>query len=233
MAERDDDDLSIEIATTDKYRARSKSVAALTAAAAGALAAGLALNPALVSFPFATRVFGMATVILLVLATGAFVVGSVLHARSTRGRAAGRAINRLIRPWEALFSSQGEWPTPDEYRSSIESVQRQIMRATDIGMWLATGAIVSVVAALISMLLLNEQREALEVKLADTSTAMLLCPSLPAVFEASARSVELQSTDGHLTFVVVGELCDPALAVQTVELSVARTDVVMIRPATK
>lgn len=204
MAEGDDDDLSIEIATTDKYRARSKSVAALTATAAGALAAGLALNPALVSFPFATRVLGMTTVVLLVLATGAFVVGSVLHARSTRGPAAGRGINKFIRPWEALFSSQGEWPTTDEYRSSIESVQRQIMRATDFGMWLATAAIVSIVAALVSMLLINEQREALEVKLADTSTAMLLCPRLPAVFEASARSVELQSTDSHLTLLLWG-----------------------------
>lgn len=227
----DEDDLSNELATTDKYRARSKSVAGLTAAAAGALAAGLAINPGLVTFPFATRVFGVATVVLLVLATGSFVVGSVLHARATSSQVAGRALKKILRPWEALFTSEDEWPTADEYRTSIESVQRQIMRATDLGMWLATAAIFSVIAALVSMLLINEQRELLVVTVLDTSPITELCPALTESFDATAKTVELQSSAEALTLVISGESCGSGTTGATVELTVPRAEILVVRPA--
>ena len=227
----DDDDLSNEIATTDKYRARSKSVAALTAAAAGALAAALALNPALVAFPFSTRVLGVATVVLLVLATGSFVVGSVLHGRSTTALKAGRAVHKALRPWESLFASNDEWPSADEYRSSIESVQRQIMRATDIGMWLATAAIVSIIAALVSMLWSNEQRETLTFRVIGTSSVNELCPALPKIFEATVTTLDLHSSNRTLALAVAGDLCDAGAVEKTVELTVARAELLVIRPA--
>ncbi|WP_162815450.1 hypothetical protein [Microbacterium arborescens] len=227
----DEDDLSSEIATTDKYRARSKSVAALTAAAAGALAAALAINPTLVAFPFVTRLLGVATVILLVLATGAFVVGSVLHARSTTAPPSGRALKKFLRPWEALFASEEKWPNADEYRISIEHVQRQIMRATDVGMWLATAAILSIIVALVSMLCINEQRETLAFRLVDVPSVNALCPALPNTFEATVRSVDLNSLSSTLTLFVVGDLCGSASRDETVEITVPRTGVLIIRPA--
>ncbi|PRB59010.1 hypothetical protein [Microbacterium sp. MYb45] len=230
MADGDDEDLLVEIATTDKYRARSNSVAALTAAAAGALAAALALNPALVAFPFATRVLAMTSVVFLVVATGAFVVGSVLHARATAATKAGRAANKFLRPWEALFERKESGPDAEEYRRSIESVQRQIMRATDVGMWLAAGAILTIIAALISMLLINEQREVLVFSLSDTSPARALCPSLPEMFEATTKTVELRSLDDALTLQVTSDLCGLGASEGLIEFTVARTDVLVIRP---
>ncbi|MFJ2543740.1 hypothetical protein [Microbacterium sp. NPDC087589] len=226
----DDEDLLVEIATTDKYRARSSSVAALTAAAAAALAAALALNPTLVAFPFITRVLAMTSVVLLVLATGVFVVGSVLHARATAATRAGRAVNKFFRPWEALFERKESGPDAEEYRRSIESVQRQIMRATDVGMWFATGAILTIIAALISMLLINEHREVLAFSLSDNSPTKALCPSLPEVFEATAKTVELRSLGDALTLEISSDVCGLGASEELVEFTVARTDILVIRP---
>lgn len=234
MAEVDDEsELASELAVTEKYRTRSRSVAALTAAAAGALAAGLAINPALVAFPLPTRILGLAAVLLLVLATGAFVVASLLHGRSMKANAKTPSwISRFLRPWEALFSSESEWPSTEEYRNSIETVQRLIMRATDIGMWIATGAIVALVSALLSMLVLNEQTTAVSIAVLDGSPATEMCPALPARFDATVRTIDLDSAAETLKFEIAGSLCQAGLDDQAVELTVLRTELSVATSAT-
>lgn len=226
-----EDDLSSDMATTEKYRSRSKSVATLTAAAAGALAAGLALNPALVAFPLTTRVLGMATIVFLLLSTGAFVVASVLHARSVKnGEKIGR-LHHFLRPWEALFTSENEWPSVSEYRKSVEAVQRQIMRATDVGMWLAAAAIVCLVTALVSMSVLNEQRSVVSIAVTSDSRANELCAALPPRFDATVRTVEIDSPTSTLTFYVAGDICGLEPGTMTAAITVLRTDVLLIDPA--
>ncbi len=215
--------MSLATERSERFRSRSKSVATLTAAAAGALSAGLVYSPS-EALPPISRVAGLASIILLLAATAVFVIASLIHARSPKPASAQRDVRQtadnahparmgwnrlwpLLRPWEAQFSAEEaeEGLAETVFLERSRAVLVRIMVAMDIGLWTAGLAIVFLIFALITAVFVAPTRE--QVIVDTNGVSFSSCMNLPDSFVGEVLSSDLASDTTRLSVLVDGSLC--------------------------
>lgn len=188
----------------ERFRNRARSVATITATGAGALAAGLVLNSPS-NFSLFTRLWGLASIVFLLLATVVFVIASLVHPRTTESNRY-RRLRTVIRPWETLYSSDGA-TTEARILEQSDAVLVRLLKAMDVGMWLAGIAIISLVVALISASFAVPQRYNAELTTGPGQAANPSCPSLPRSFPVHVSKADLDRDSPQLPVTVAARLC--------------------------
>ncbi|MFB6610237.1 hypothetical protein ACFCVO_07960 [Agromyces sp. NPDC056379] len=191
------------IDSNERYRVRARSVATLVAAAAGALAAGLVISPP-ASWPVLSRLLGVSGIVLLVLATGAFVVASLVHARTSKDQKR-HPIRAFFRPWETRYES-GLVGDVGVTRTQLDSMLRRIFLFMNLGLWAAGLAGLCIVAGLIFATTFSNEPVAVHVATSGDMPVIQACEDLPDSFPGHvAREYLLASAVVPVT--IDGEMC--------------------------
>lgn len=173
----------------DRYRDRAKSLANLTGAAAGALAAGLVLSPSTALTSHA-RVLGLVAILLLLTATALFAMAHAVRGVIRRNHFV-TGFSYVFRPWIAFQDAgthEGESEQISYLQSSSDAILRRMARLSDIAMMVSGGAIVFLVLALWSAGVDVPRPESVTVY-ASERIRVPGCGLLPKSFDGTLRSV--------------------------------------------
>lgn len=188
----------------ERFRTRARSVATITATGAGALAAGLVLNSSS-NFSLFTKTWGLVSIVFLLVATAVFVVASLVHPRTTDPEQ-NSWLRTVIRPWETLYSADGE-TTQARLLEQSDAVLLRILKAMDVGMWLAGVAILSLVVALVSISVAVPERYNAHVALILSKGTNSVCPKLPMSFPALVSKSDLDRDSPLVPVTVAADVC--------------------------
>lgn len=189
---------------TERYRGRARSVATITATAAGALAAGLVLN-ATPGLPGPAKVFGFASMALLIVSTVIFVIASLVHPRTVTpgNRLWWRKVFRL---WESSYIADEEASQSSLLKQS-DAILKRILLTMDVGLWLAGGAVLALIGALAINATAVPLRYTVDVTIVGDQPGFSSCKILPRTFKATVSKSDLERDVPELPLTVPGSLC--------------------------
>ncbi|WP_320536654.1 hypothetical protein [Pseudarthrobacter sp. IC2-21] len=203
----DDKKLLYAIEGAERYRTRARSVATITATGAGALAAGLVLNSTS-NFSSFTKLWGLSSIILLLLATVVFVIASLVHSRTATTEKR-KWLRIFLRPWETLYSPQADSGESGLLQQS-NAVLTRILKSMDAGMWLAGAAIIALVVALVSISISSPTTLPVELTILKERPQFATCPTLPQSFSGTALKADLDRGTTSILVTVAAEICGKA-----------------------
>lgn len=210
MTDAEDEELlALDLEATERYRNRAKSVAGLVAAASGALAAGLVLNPSLLAYPWPIRVAITLSILFLLGATATFVVASVVSAKNSvdESRFASR-LRKILFPWEKVVAPiEGDGDGNSEYRDRVHLVQGKIASTTSLAMWLSAIGIAFLATAIIGFVPASQSSRSVTMMVSSDAPITTLCPALPDAFQARVNTLEYQSDSSALALTVSQSVC--------------------------
>lgn len=189
-----DADIQVERKSNETYRGRARGTSALTAAAAGALAAGLVVSPS-EGLPELARTLGLVAIILLVVSTGTFVVASLVHAYSPQGNEQ-HWLAGFARPWR-IAHHESSGVANQALAPRLDTAQRMSKRIrlfTDLGMWSAFVAVVSLILAL--FFITTSASTSVPVQITRTGGASLMVPGCGPIVGAIKGAVLQQDLHG-------------------------------------
>lgn len=186
--------LEIAIQSNETYRARARSVAALLAAASGALAVALVIAPS-ISLPDASRVLGFISVSLLIIATCAFVVASITGSQ-TKLRSSRSYIDFL--PWIVpIVESTNSRSTSEKREKQARALGSRIRLISDIGL-IGTGvALIVLLVALGLATFLPAPKTVVEIAV-KPRTLSTVCQGLSSPFTGVVSVDQLNSPSESL-----------------------------------
>jgi hypothetical protein len=191
---------------------------------------GLVLAPP-GTLPFGARVAGLASVVLLLIATCILVASSLAHAKV--GTVTGfRRFIRAFSIWHAPVAGPSEEIEKDPVAHSVylvkqaEIVTVRISRLTDIGLWVALLAVVTLVGALAMTTFRSNELLEVSVRLPD-GTSYADCPRIDGRFEAKVDQADLTGVSPLLPVVVESRTCGTPID-KTIYLTRASVEIVQI-----
>jgi hypothetical protein len=208
--------LKLSTEGNERYRTRARSVATLSAAAAGALTAGLVLAPP-AGIASLARVLGVLTVVLLVASTATFLLAYFVRPRtaveSVSGKGKFRAlVRRVFRVWETPHTEAAEKPQEDHLKALLttsNSMLQRILALTDIAIWMGGAAAAFLILAVVLNPILpgDDLSVAVEIRTDGTTLQYPECGAIPVRFDALAYPEDLDSASEYLPLKVDASVC--------------------------
>lgn len=186
--------LEVAVESNEKHRSRARTVATLSAAAAGALAAGLTLAPT-EALPTLARVLGLIAIVLLVVATAFSLAASSASAYSV-GQNKFFNFLHASEAWRIRTQSDsvgGGHPSHEDLLRDAASIKRGIIRTLSCGLWSASIASIALVASLIVATLFRDASTLMRIELNAPQT-FVNCPKLGQVFTGEVRKRDQTSS---------------------------------------
>lgn len=203
-----EEDVAVTLKSNETYRGRARGTSALTAAAAGALAAGLVVSPS-EGLPGVARVLGLLSITLLIVSTSAFVIASLVHAYSPEddGR---HLLARLVRPWRTThFETPGVSNQGLVQRAgTAQRMSKRIRQFTDVGLWAAFFAVLFLISALASITIFASESVPVQVTRAGQGALFVPgCGPITGVIEGTMSRQALESDTATIRIAIDASQC--------------------------
>lgn len=183
--------------SNDRHRSRARSVATLSAAAAGALAAGLILTPE-PGISKLAQTFGFVAIVSLIIATSFCASASISSAYEAKTGSLKALLNRIV-SWRVQVPSDEDDKNPFQARlEDAQQVEIGIARNINIGLVAGTVAVVTLIISLSIMVFEPNQYRSVTIDF-KTKQYSSACPALNHTARAEMREQDVTADSTYVS----------------------------------